>query len=135
MAMSPKRWMIFRSTGAVRKFSALPLPLMVLAFGLTLWGAEVTITGRVQDSAGAAVTSATITARSRSCTCAACSNPKKCDCCVDQVVRSDATGSFHMNLQEGQYTVQADVPGFRVATVDVTAAPGANASLEITVKP
>ena len=98
-----------------------------------LVAADVTISGTISDATGAVVRNATITARSRGCTCSACGNPKKCDCCVDQITRSDENGSYRVTVAAGDYTVEVRVPGFGTKTVNVPAVSGASQRLDITV--
>ena len=98
------------------------------------WGAQKdskgTVQGYVVKESGEARPHVEVTLKLKSCNCKSCPDPKKCDCCPDQLkVQTDETGFFTFSVYAGTYSLSA-----LGATADVDIEEGETKTVNIIVK-
>ena len=96
-------------------------------------GATSTMMVHVVDGQGAALPGATVAVQTQGCYCSNCSDPQACDCCIDQVRVTDATGDVKLLVPAGTYSLHASLEGFEVVEAQVTVRPGAATRVTLTM--
>jgi hypothetical protein len=117
-----------RTSQFLRRFSLLFFCILIAS------GAQekAKLSGTVRDQQGAVISGVEIII-TPDCKCSDCKDPKKCECCPDQMqVTTNSDGEFHVNVPAGTYTLQAK--GFK-GSVTVTVHSGENKNASMTVSP
>jgi hypothetical protein len=96
----------------MRIYKSFALVLAFLFAVVAVCGAQeeskATVQGYVAKESGATQPKVEVTLKLKSCKCKSCPEPKKCDCCPDQMkAQTDDTGFFTFSIYAGTYSLQA----------------------------